>query len=112
MGYITIEILGAAKPVSVQLSDSKLTVKRVLDVIGISLRRADLESTSDLSYVDASGNTVWVCVDKDVARMFLAAREIAPAKLQVQLYHFCVFQQGFVVKIERVRTASENRARS
>jgi hypothetical protein len=83
MGFITVEIVGGAKPVFVQLSDSKLTLKRVLDVIGISTRRVDLATSSALSYCDVEGDWVTVGEDAELVHMFAAAKTVSPAKLQV-----------------------------
>lgn len=83
MGFITVEIVGGPKRLFAQLSDSKLLLKRVMDVIGITTRRADLAASSRLEYKDEEGDWVLVLTDEDVAEMFRASKTVAPAALQV-----------------------------
>jgi len=82
MGFITLALSTGAKA---QLSDSKLTLKRLFDIIGITLRRTDLAETSSVEYQDEEADWVRVGCDEDVAELYRVGKAMAPALLQIRL---------------------------
>jgi hypothetical protein len=93
MGFVTLEVCTGAKPALVQLSDSRLTVKRLLAVIFIALRRTDAVDGYKAEYLDDEGDWVSVVSDGEVAELFRLARSMEPRRLQVIcLVHTVYFQ--------------------
>ena len=86
MGFITVDVVNAGRTVAAQFSDSKLTVRRLMDVVCITLRRTDGGAGLRLEYLDNEGDWVAAVSDADVAELFAVAKTLAPARLQVRLH--------------------------
>lgn len=85
MGFVTLELSQAGRALLVQLSDSRLTLKRLLAVIAIATRREDVGAVCKVEYCDEEGDWVWCGGDRDVEELFAVAKAAAPARVQVRL---------------------------
>ena len=85
MGFITVEVAhdGASKPATLQLSDARLQLAHIINVISVTLRTSGLAGSCVVTYVDIHDETRVVESDGGLVDMFSCARAIAPARLQV-----------------------------
>lgn len=89
MGFITVDVAhdGASKPATLQLSDARLQLAHIINVICVTLRKSGLAGSCVLSYVDFHGKARVVESDGGLVDMFACARAITPTRMQVNTIH-------------------------
>jgi hypothetical protein len=81
--FVTLSVVGLdGRQQLVQLSDSKLTIRRLMDILALSLRSVRLASGASLHYTH-DGVRVVVATDADVVELFGRAKAMEPSHVEV-----------------------------